>query len=95
MPPTRPPYPPEFRAEAVRLVRTSGKTQKGAHRRTNLGLTRRDSRRPVFPDRAQRAFAAAAPNRLWVADLARHPTYEGWLYLATVIDDAFSRRVVG
>ena len=28
MPPTRPPYPPEFRAEAVRLVRTSGKTQK-------------------------------------------------------------------
>ncbi|WP_324718139.1 transposase [Carboxydochorda subterranea] len=28
MPPTRPAYPPEFRAEAVRLVRTSGKTQK-------------------------------------------------------------------
>ena len=28
MPPTRPPYPPEFRAEAVRLVRTSGKTLK-------------------------------------------------------------------
>ena len=28
MPPTRPPYPPEFHAEAVQLVRTSGKTQK-------------------------------------------------------------------
>ena len=28
MPRTRPPYPPEFRAEAVRLVRTSGKTLK-------------------------------------------------------------------
>ncbi len=25
MPSSRPPYPPEFRAEAVRLVRTSGK----------------------------------------------------------------------
>ena len=25
MPRTRPPYPPEFRAEAVRLVRTSGR----------------------------------------------------------------------
>lgn len=25
MPPTRPPYPPQFRAEAVRLVRESGK----------------------------------------------------------------------
>ena len=30
VPPTRPPTPPEFRAEAVRLVRTSGKTQKGS-----------------------------------------------------------------
>ncbi|WP_404980594.1 transposase [Carboxydichorda subterranea] len=28
VPPRRPHYPPEFRAEAVRLVRTSGKTQK-------------------------------------------------------------------
>lgn len=26
MPPTKPPYPPEFRAEAVRLVRESGKS---------------------------------------------------------------------
>jgi transposase len=26
VPPTRPPYPPEFRAEAVRLIRASGKT---------------------------------------------------------------------
>lgn len=26
MPPTRPPYPAEFRAEAVRLLRSSGKT---------------------------------------------------------------------
>ena len=25
MPPTRPPYPPEFRAEAVRLIRAGGK----------------------------------------------------------------------
>ena len=28
MPPTRPPYPPEFRAEAVRLVSSSGATLK-------------------------------------------------------------------
>ena len=26
MPPTKPPYPPQFRAEAVRLVRESGKS---------------------------------------------------------------------
>ncbi|WP_324717959.1 IS3 family transposase [Carboxydochorda subterranea] len=41
-----------------------------------------------------RAFTADAPSRLWVADLTQHPTDEGWLYLATVLD-AFSRRVVG
>ena len=28
VPPTRPPYPPEFRPEAVRLVRSSGKALK-------------------------------------------------------------------
>lgn len=57
-------------------------------------LTRRDPRRPVFPDRVQRVFAADAPNRLWVADLTQHSTEEVWLYLATVLD-AFSREVVG
>ena len=65
----------------------------GPHRRTGRGLTRRDPRWPVFPDRGPRVFAADAPNRLWVADLTQHRTGEGWLYLAAVVD-AFSRRVV-
>jgi putative transposase len=41
-----------------------------------------------------RNFAAAAPNRLWVADITYIPTAAGFLYLAVVLD-AFSRRVVG
>jgi putative transposase len=37
---------------------------------------------------------AAAGNTRWCGDIASIPTWEGWLYLATVIDIA-SRRVVG
>jgi transposase len=38
VPPTRPPYPPEFRAEAVRLLRTSGKTPREVAE--DLGISR-------------------------------------------------------
>ncbi len=41
-----------------------------------------------------RAFAAAAPNRKWIADFTYIWTAEGWLYVAAVLD-LFSRRVVG
>ena len=41
-----------------------------------------------------RQFTADAPNRLWVADITQHPTDEGWLYVAAVLD-VFSRMVVG
>jgi putative transposase len=37
---------------------------------------------------------AAAVNTRWCGDITSIPTWEGWLYLATVIDIA-SRRVVG
>ena len=37
---------------------------------------------------------AAAVNSRWCGDITYVPTWEGWLYLATVIDIA-SRRVVG
>jgi transposase InsO family protein len=48
----------------------------------------------VADDPVDRAFLAAAPNRLWVADITYLRTWEGWLYLAAV-QDVFSRRVVG
>lgn len=80
------------RKRVARLMRQMG--LQGVHRRPHRGLTRRDPRRPVFPDRVRRVFTVDAPDRLWVADLTQHATGEGWLYLATVLD-AFSRRVVG
>src|ERR1700730_3859374 len=50
----------------------------------------------LAPARAQRAFAHGLPalNRVWVVDISYLRTWEGWSYLATVIDLA-SRRVVG
>ncbi len=54
---------------------------------------RRDDARPA-PDLVDRDFSAAAPNRLWVADITYLPTWAGFLYLAVVLD-AFSRRIVG
>jgi transposase InsO family protein len=41
-----------------------------------------------------RNFTAAAPNRVWLADITYIPTAEGWLYLEAVID-LFSRKIVG
>jgi transposase InsO family protein len=41
-----------------------------------------------------RGFNVEAPNRVWASDITYVRTWEGWLYLAVVID-LFSRRVVG
>ena len=48
----------------------------------------------VAPDRLERAFTVEAPNTAWVSDITYIRTWQGWLYLAVVID-LFSRRVVG
>ena len=45
-------------------------------------------------DLVERCFSAAAPNRLWVADLTYIPTWSGFVYAAFIID-AFSRRIIG
>ena len=50
----------------------------------------------LAPDRVQRGFRpeGIGLNRVWVGDISYLRTWEGWCYLATVIDLA-SRRVVG
>jgi transposase InsO family protein len=49
---------------------------------------------PVPPNRLDRDFGAALPNRKWTCDITYVPTNEGWLYLAVVMD-LFSRKIVG
>jgi transposase InsO family protein len=45
-------------------------------------------------DLVDRDFARTEPDRLWVTDITEHPTREGKVYCAVVLD-TFSRRVVG
>lgn len=46
------------------------------------------------PDLVRRAFDPAGPDRLWCMDITEHPSAEGKVYVAVVVD-AWSRRVVG
>ena len=48
----------------------------------------------IAPNLLKRNFIAAAPNRIWLADVTYIETDQGWLYLATVMD-LYSRRIVG
>lgn len=80
------------RKRVARLMQQAGLV--GVHRRRKQGSTKRDPTRSSYADRVQREFTSDTPDRLWVADITQHPTEEGWLYLAVVID-AFSRKVVG
>src|SRR5215204_1068059 len=48
----------------------------------------------LIPNLLQRQFTATHPNTAWVTDITYIRTWQGWLYLAVVID-LFSRKVVG
>jgi putative transposase len=47
-----------------------------------------------IPDLVNRDFSAAAPGRKMVGDITYIPAWQGWEYLATVIDCA-ARKVIG
>jgi putative transposase len=48
----------------------------------------------LAPNTVQRRFTVEQPNQAWVTDITHVRTWQGWLYLAVVMD-LFSRRVVG
>jgi putative transposase len=48
----------------------------------------------VTPDRLQRDFTADQPDQVWVTDITYIRTWQGWLYLAAVMD-LYSRKIVG
>jgi putative transposase len=81
------------RCTVERLMRDLG--LRGVVRgRTSVRTTLSDETTNRPADLVARQFRAAAPNRLWVADLTYVKTHAGWVYVAVVID-AFSRFVVG
>ena len=48
----------------------------------------------LIPNVLQRQFTVTRPNKAWVTDITYIRTWQGWLYLAVVMD-LFSRRIVG
>jgi transposase InsO family protein len=66
----------------------------GAHRRRRGKRARASDCPAPAPDRVGRQFTVAEPDRLWVGDITYLRSWEGFLYLAVVMD-ACSRRVVG
>ncbi len=58
------------------------------------GTTVQDPAARPAPDLLERDFTAAAPNLVWVADITYVRCFDGWLYLAIVMD-LFSRKIVG
>ena len=76
-----------------RLMRQQGLRARPRRRRLPLDLGKRQAT-AVAPNLLDRAFAAHAPNRKWIADFTYIWTAEGWLYVAAVLD-LFSRRIVG
>ena len=67
---------------------------RGAVRGKVVRTTIPDAKTPCPLDRVNRQFRAERPNQLWVSDFTYVSTWQGWLYVAFVID-VFARRIVG
>ena len=76
----------------ARLMRQAG--IQGLYRRRRRGCTVRDPDAQPSSDLVNRDFTVTEPNRLWVTDITEHPTAEGKVYCAAVLD-AYSRLIVG
>jgi len=59
-----------------------------------FSLTASDGLEHNIPDLIQRNFTASEPGQKMVGDITYIPTWEGWLYLATVLD-CCTKEVVG
>ena len=66
----------------------------GVRRGKVIKTTMPDKTVPCPLDRVKRQFRADRPNQLWVSDFTYVSTWQGWLYVAFVID-VFARRIVG
>ena len=80
------------RCTVERLMRRLG--IQGARRGKSVRTTVPDTSVPCPLDHVNRQFKADRPNQLWVSDFTYVSTWQGWLYVAFVID-VFARRIVG
>jgi len=80
------------RHKVARLMRITG--LKGCPKTTFKVTTQRDPSHPVADNLLEQDFTADGPNERWASDITYISTYQGWLYLAVVMD-LYSRRIVG
>ena len=80
------------RCTVARLMRMMG--LQGIIRGKPVKTTVSDKAAPCPLDRVNRQFYAPAPNMLWLSDFTYVATWQGFVYVAFVID-AFARRIVG
>ncbi len=80
------------RCTVGRLMKLQG--LRGTVRGKRVRTTNPDTSAPRPLDRVNRQFKAERPNQLWVSDFTYVSTWQGWLYVAFVID-VFARRIVG
>jgi len=80
------------RCTVERLMKRLG--LQGIRRGKVVRTTVPDTSAPCPLDRVNRQFKAERPNQLWVSDFTYVSTWQGWLYVAFVID-VYARRIVG
>ncbi len=80
------------RCTVERLMKQLG--LEGVRRGKVIKTTVSDKALPCPLDRVNRQFRADRPNQLWVSDFTYVSTWQGWLYVAFVID-VYARRIVG
>jgi transposase InsO family protein len=80
------------RCTVERLMRRLG--LRGVIRGKVVRTTISDAKAPCPLHRVDRVFKADPPIQLWVSDFTYVSTWQGWLYVAFVID-VFARRIVG
>jgi putative transposase len=80
------------RCTVARLMRSMG--LQGVVRGRPVKTTVSDRKSPCPLDKVNRQFQAPRPNALWVSDFTYVSTWQGFVYVAFVID-AFARRIVG
>jgi transposase InsO family protein len=82
---------PAARCTVERLTRRRG--LRGVMRGRVVRTPISDCKAPCPLDKVNRQFRAERPNQLWVSDFTYVFTWQGWQYVAFVID-VYARRIV-
>ena len=75
----------------MRLMRQNGLRALHGYRTRRISISKPSV---LIPNVLQRQFTVTQPNRAWVTDVTYIRTWQGWLYLAVVLN-LFSRKIIG